>query len=177
MEIWRNIKGYKGYEGLYQVSNEGRIKSLERVVIRKNGIPCTVKETIIKPQTISGGHLGFTLSKNGVQKLIPIHQAVARAFLPNPNRYTLVHHKNHNPTDNRVENLEWMQKSDHQALHNSKNKTKIVYQYTLDGKLVNVWNSLSDASKQLGITIMGISACCNNRLKTYKGYIWSFIPL
>lgn len=121
MEIWRDIVGY---EGLYQVSNEGRVKSLERTVIRKNGRPCTVKEKIIKPQKYSsGGHLCFSIYKHGTYKMLPIHQAVAKAFLLNPNGYTLVHHKNHNPTDNRVENLEWMTKSMHQTLHNTERKT------------------------------------------------------
>lgn len=175
MEIWRDIEGY---EGLYQVSNEGRIKSSERIVKRKNGRNCFVKEKIIKPQEYSiFGHLCFTPCKNGTQKTIPIHKAVATAFLPNPNGYILVHHKNHNPKDNSVENLEWMSKSEHRALHNSENKTKMVYQYTLNNELVKVWNSLSEASKQLEITISGISDCCHNRRKKYEGYKWSITPL
>ena len=174
MEEWRDIKGY---EGLYQVSNEGRVKSLERIAKRKTVGNYIVKEQIIKPQTISGGHLGFTPSKDGVQKLIPIHQAVAMAFIPNPNGYTLVHHKNHNPTDNRVENLEWLNRSTHQSIHNTENKKKLTYQYTLDNTLVKEWKSVKEAAKELGIGIAGISNCAVGRLKTYKGYKWSHIPL
>lgn len=176
MENWKDIEGY---EGLYQVSNEGRIKSLERVVMRSNGRPCTIKETIIKPQKYSNAnHLAFTLIKNGYQKTMPIHRAVAQAFIPNldPTKYTIVHHIDHNPQNNNVENLMWMTKNEHQALHNSIDKTKFVYQYK-DCELVAVWDSVGEAAKTLDITKVGIYGCCNKRLKTYNGYKWSYEPL
>lgn len=172
MEKWRDIKGY---EGIYQISNKGRVKRLERIA--KTTGNHIIKEHIIKPQTITGGHLGFTACKDGAQKLMQIHRAVAMAFIPNPNGYALVHHKDHDPKNNRAENLEWLNRSTHQSIHNAENKKKLTYQYTLDNTLVKEWESVKEAAKELGIEVSGISNCTVGRLKTYKGYRWSHTPL
>lgn len=91
-EIWKDIKGY---EGLYQVSNKGRIKSFyfSKEVILKNNMRNTYE--IIQ------------LTKNKKRKSFQIHQLVAQAFLPNPNNYVIVNHKDFNRTNNNVDNLEW----------------------------------------------------------------------
>jgi hypothetical protein len=108
-EIWKNIKGF---EGLYQISNLGRVKSLKRVVnYCKESKSRTKKHTVdekIKKGTQKGnGYLHLSLYKNNIGYNRYIHRLVAEAFLPNPNNYKTVNHKNLNKKDNRVENLEW----------------------------------------------------------------------
>ena len=182
MEIWRDIEGY---EGLYQVSNEGNGKSLERTIIYKDGRKKLIKEHQLEKNPIPSGHLYFVLSKNGKVEHIQVHKVVAQAFIPNldPTRYTIVHHINEDPTDNRVENLVWMTKQEHQALHMPEALGKTVYQYTLNDKLVKIWNTASDAARELGFSQGGISERCRGgayrngkwfNSYTYKGFKWSY---
>lgn len=176
-EIWKDIKGY---ESLYQISNYGRVKSLN--------YKRTCKEIILKQHRESKNHLFVSLWKDTSFKRFKIHRLVAEAFISNPNNYEIVHHIDHNPENNRVDNLVWMDKREHQALHNVEGKSKTVYQYTLEGELIAVWKSASEAAKQLKYTISNICDCCvgkrfdKSRGKwvkriQYKGYKWSYIPL
>ena len=103
-EIWKDIEGY---EGLYQVSNWGRVKSLAR--IDENNHP--VKERIMKPSK-SFGYLYVSLSKHGKYKRIRIHRLVAIAFIPNPDNKEEVGHKDETRTNNHVDNLEWVSKKE-----------------------------------------------------------------
>ena len=103
MEIWKDIKGY---EGLYQISNLGRVKVLPRK--RKNGTNFYIqKERIIKPQLKDGRYYGIGLHKNGKLKNFLIHRLVAEAFLPNTHNYKQVNHIDANKHNNRADNLEW----------------------------------------------------------------------
>lgn len=102
-EIWKDIKGY---EGLYQVSNKGRVKSLDRVV--KNGIKYNhIKQHVMKTRINGRGYIAVMLCKNGVRKMIAVHRLVAEAFIQNPDNKPVVDHINTIRTDNRVENLRW----------------------------------------------------------------------
>ncbi len=118
MEIWRDIKGY---EGLYQVSNYGRVKSLDRVIEVMNILFGSqirhLKEKYIKPKVNSNNRLQVRLCKDGVKEQKQIHVIVAEAFIPNPNGCDVVHHIDHNPLNNRVENLVWMPKEEHSTMH------------------------------------------------------------
>lgn len=99
-EIWKDIEGY---EGMYQVSNMGRVKSLTRKVWNY-----TKPGRILKPGAKENGYLHVGLSNGlNVEKHAHVHRLVAKAFIPNPNNYPEVNHKNMNKADNRVENLEW----------------------------------------------------------------------
>lgn len=95
-EYWRPVVGY---EGLYEVSNIGRVKSLSYYGGRNT--------MILKPIKTQNGYLRVHLAKDCVHKKRSIHRLVAEAFIPNPNNYKLVNHINEDKTDNRVENLEW----------------------------------------------------------------------
>ena len=95
-EIWKDIDGY---EGLYQISNLGNVKSLN---YRNQGI-----ERILTPKCNNAGRLWVELARNGDRKPMLIHRLVAMAFIPNPNGYPQVNHMDENPKNNRVDNLEW----------------------------------------------------------------------
>jgi hypothetical protein len=106
MEIWKDVKGY---EGLYQVSSEGRVKSLKRIVYR--GIPSeyrTVPERILKGRPDGCGYLQVRLYKNGVSEYPKVHRLVANAFIPNDFALPQVNHKNGVKKDNCICNLEWV---------------------------------------------------------------------
>jgi hypothetical protein len=104
-EIWKPVKGY---EGLYEVSNLGRVKSLERIVKKSDGSKRTVNERILKPAMNSVGYFYIDLSNQGVKKTRKIHQLVAESFLNHTpcGHKLVVNHINFDRTDNRVQNLE-----------------------------------------------------------------------
>lgn len=102
-EVWKDIKEY---EGKYQVSDLGRIKSLSRVTKNSKG-EFKTKEIIMKPTKATNGYLLACLWKNNKQSKVNIHRLVANAFIDNPNNYKEINHKDEDKTNNRVENLEW----------------------------------------------------------------------
>lgn len=104
VEEWKDIKGYEGY---YQVSNLGRVKSLPRLLIYSDGQKHYYKEKILKPQKHYRGYLLVVLCKCGVRCGDVVHRLVAEAFIPNPNNYNEINHIDEDKTNNRVDNLEW----------------------------------------------------------------------
>ena len=112
MEIWKDINGY---EGIYQISNTGRLKSLKRLFIRKNNInPYNKEEIILKLQNNGKGYLFIRLSKNSKHKYYYIHRLVALHFIDNPSNKPAVNHKDGNKSNNNVNNLEWVTNSENQ---------------------------------------------------------------
>lgn len=112
--IWANVKNY---EGIYQVSSNGEIKSLSRLVKHPKKDYYIISR-YLKPVKMNNGYLTVTLSKNGVQKPTCVHRIVAEAFVPNYKKLEQVNHKNGDKTDNKVFNLEWMTRSEN-MLHAS----------------------------------------------------------
>lgn len=100
MEEWRDIKGY---EGLYQVSNLGRVKSLARKTNNQYG----KKERLMTQKLDKDGYKRVGLNKNGKQIYYGVHRLVAQAFISNPNNYPQINHKDENKSNNKVDNLEW----------------------------------------------------------------------
>ncbi|NJR45964.1 MAG: hypothetical protein HC775_09305 [Hyellaceae cyanobacterium CSU_1_1] len=103
-EVFVDISNYEGY---YQVSNYGNVRSLDRVIKEKTGKTQTLKGRILKPRINPGGYYHVGLGKNGTRATFAIHQLVARAFIPNPNNKKTVNHINGNKLSNSVSNLEW----------------------------------------------------------------------
>lgn len=107
MEEWKDIKGY---EGLYQVSSEGRVKSLDHTIVCYNGKGVATKKhtgKILKPFSRSPFYKSVSLRKDGEMRQLLVHRLVAEAFIPNTNNFPLINHKDENPSNNFVENLEW----------------------------------------------------------------------
>lgn len=119
MEQWKPVVGYEGY---YEVSDRGRVRSTDRTVpsSSRNGGFRHRPSVILRQKERRNGYMSLSLSLNGVIKDVLVHRLVAKAFLPNPNGFDQVNHKNMNKADNRVENLEWCDQSmnmKHSILH------------------------------------------------------------
>lgn len=188
-EIWKDIKGY---EGLYQVSNYGRIKSLERYIEWKNGIRL-VREKILKPTENENKYLRINLSKNDKPKTIKVHRLVAEAFIPNSENKPCIDHINTIRTDNRVENLRWVtysennlnpislekfiksKKGKNQPESSILKKSKPVLQIDKNtGKIINLFSSSKEVERQLDFNQGNISSCCLGKQKTAYGYYWCY---
>lgn len=103
IEKWVDITGF---EGLYRISDHGKVKSLAKTWVSANGRVCAKGETVLKPD-ISGEYLRVTLCKDSVQYRMSIHRIVAQHFIPNPNNLPFVNHKFGDKHDNRASELEW----------------------------------------------------------------------
>lgn len=182
-EIWKNIKGY---EGLYQVSNLGRVKSLDRYMNNKHGTKTLKKGRILINSLVKRtGYLRVSLSKNGKFISKSIHQLVATAFIPNPNYYDQINHKDENKANNCINNLEWCDSKynnnygNHSlkiSLTRKKNQkgSKKVYQYDLDNNFIKVWDSTREVARIFNINNCAISRCCRGKQKTSCGFVWKY---
>ena len=174
-EIW---KDKKDYEGLYQVSNLGRAKSLDRYVKGKGHSLQLKKGRILKPMKDNNGYLKVRLCNGEKSKTFNLHRLVAETFIPNSNNLPEVNHKNEIKTDNRVENLEWCDRKYNQNYGTrtekcSKKLSKPVLQYTLEGEFVKEWKSVTECGRN-GYNRGNVYACCRGKLKTYKGFLWEY---
>ena len=166
MEIWKDIPGY---EGLYQVSDCGRIKSLN---YRR-----TKQECIMKPR-VAHGYQYVKLFKDKLRKLVKVHRLVAQVFIPNPDNKPEVNHINGIKTDNRAENLEWTTHSENQlhAYRNGlqKQNSKSVLQYDLQDNFLKSFESIAAAVNETKVHRGCISECCTGKRKTAGGYHWEY---
>ena len=173
MEVWKDIPGF---EGLYQVSSQGRVKSLDMRTKYKNTSNTMLRKgRVLSPKTSNKGYLEVVLVKNKVRYNKRVHQLVALTFIPNPNGYNVINHINENKKDNFVENLEWCTIRQNCEAYTSSRNT--IYQYSLDGDLIKVWHSITRAAESVKGDKTGVQHCCCTGLKTYKGYIWTYSPI
>ena len=168
-EEWRDVAGY---EGLYQVSSEGRVKSLERKGCKR--------ERILKPKTNRYGYLIVGLYAGGKRKMFFVHRLVCQAFHDNPENKLDVNHINENKTDNRACNLEWSTRKEN-CNHGTRNvrmaiaKSRPIAQYTLNGKLLKVWPSTAEVERRAGFDHSAISKAANGNRKTAYGFRWKYV--
>lgn len=196
-EIWKDIPGF---EGLYQVSDLGRVK---RLPVGKQYPSRQTHNNIRKPH-IKNGYYQVNLSKENKVKWISVHRLVAITFLPNPDNLPCVNHKDENRLNNNVDNLEWCthrynamygsgrlrQKLSVKAndpnnnwaqkvletrdRRNMSNKRKAVYQMDLRGNVLNKFVSISEAARQTNSNISSISNCCTHKRVSAKGFKWEY---
>ena len=157
MEHWKEIACY---EGLYEVSNLGRVKSL------LHG-----KDKILKPWKTHGGYLQVCLSKDGKVKHTLVHRLVADSFIPNPNNLETVNHKDEVKTNNVASNLEWMTRGDN-IIYSKACKVQMFDKQT--GELLATFPSTMEAERVTRIYQGNISSCCNGKRKSAGGYIWRY---
>ena len=170
-EIWLPIEGY---EEFYEVSNLGRVRSLERTVIKKNGVKRKVSGKILKPR-VTRGYLIVELCKNGIRRYFLIHRLVATAFIPNPDKKLCVNHLDENKQNNSVENLEWctVQENNNYGTRTKRSSEKHK-KAVLCVELNQIFPSLTDAAKQLCLSVGNISHVLAGRYKTTGGYHFEY---
>lgn len=171
-EIWKDIKGYIG---LYQVSNFGRIKSLRRKIISPTGNYYS-KEKILTTNANDGlGYVRIQLFKNNKSKCVRVHRLVAEAFIPNPYNKRDVNHKNGIKSDNRVENLEWATRSENELHSISVLGKKPFTKKIICVETGQVFNSVTEAAKKYKTTISCISRVLSAKRKTYNKKHWKYL--
>lgn len=160
---WLKIKGIDYF---YEINKLGQIRNK--------------KGKILKPAINSGGYEVVTLRKNNKRKQFYIHRLVAETFIPNPNHYKEINHKNENKTDNRVNNLEWCNRK-YNSIYGTKLERqrksnplkKKIIQYSFNDEIIKVWESITLASKELSISRANIVQCLrDDKRKTAGGYKW-----
>lgn len=194
IEIFKDIEGY---EGLYQISNYGNVKSLN--------YHCTGKEKILKQGKDKYGYLFVNLYKDGKRKKFLSHRLVVTTFISNdnPTEKIQVNHIDENKENNHVSNLEWVTPKENinwgtrneraskniskamkgknnpmygkKHTEESKQKMRIpILQYTLDGEFLKEFDSTTQASTELNIDSGNITQCCRKKRKTCGGFIWRY---
>lgn len=175
MEIWKDIIGY---EGLYKISSLGNVKSLDRYYFNR------YKEILIKGKKIkpfiTNNYYAINLHKNGKGKTRYIHRLVAEHFIPKENNKPYVNHKNENKLDNRVANLEWCSPAYNINYGNCRKKISIsnstpVVQFDKNGKVLNTFYGMNEASRLTGISSAAICKCCKGIIKKTHGYIFKYL--
>lgn len=182
-EIWKDIEGYNG---LYQISNFGRVKSLTRISSYYNALYGKEKQRIrkahiMKTHTPKNRYTSVVLTKNGVEKTFTIHRLVAEAFIPNLENKEQVNHIDGNKSNNCVDNLEFCTPSENNkhafdtGLNKPHNQRK-VNQYDLNNNYIKTWNSIIEFLKENNINLKnsGITSCCKGKQKTAYGYKWKY---
>lgn len=164
-EVWKDIKGY---EGRYQVSNYGNVKSLK---YRHHN-----KISLLKKYK-SSNYYRVALGK--AHKKFFIHRLVAEAFIPNPHNLPFINHKDENGLNNYFKNLEWCTQS-YNINYGTRNervaqkKRRLIAQYNLNGEIIKTWASGTTIEKELKFYHSNIIKCCKKEINTAYGYKWKY---
>lgn len=165
VEVWKPIKGYEGY---YEVSSLGRVRSIARTITKSNGVKLKVEEKLLTQATITGGYLAVCLSKNGKWHCYPAHRLVAQTFIPNPDKLPIINHKDINPENNEVNNLEWcsyeynnnyLDRNERMSMH----KKKEIEVINSKGEIVDIVKGLIDTMDKYNISKHYIKQSNNGR--------------
>lgn len=175
-EIWKAVPGY---EGLYEVSNMGRVRSLDTIVVTKRGVQKKKKGLLLQPMKTKKGYYMVNLQKTRMY----VHRIVAAAFLPNPDLLPYINHKDENKENNRVDNLEWCDNKynlnygttlERMRAHSAGFPKKRVVQMDREGNELGEFESLADAARAVGVPYTNIAVCCKETYRTAGGYKWKF---
>ena len=171
-EIWLPIEGY---ENLYEVSNLGRVRRLESFVTNTNGVTRKVPGKILKPGTNKNGYLKVVLSKNGIHRNYYLHRLVSTAFLPKSEGRPCVNHLDENKQNNSAENLEWctVKENNNYGTRNKRASEKI-QKPVLCIELNRIFPSLTEAARQLCLSVENLSHVLTGRIKTTGGYHFEY---
>lgn len=180
-----------GFDGLYQVSNYGKVKSLPKVVYCSNGtVRPYKKERILRPGSRFFGHLHVVLRKENKSFVCQVHRLVANAFIENIHNKPFINHIDGNPRNNHVDNLEWCTPSEnvkhafdvlgkrignrtnHKFGEKHANAVGVVQMK--NGVEINRFGSMMDASRHTSIDFRLIQKCCSGDYKTTKGFQWKY---
>lgn len=197
METWKDIKGF---EGMYQISSLGKVRSLDRIEeLRhssgteykrlKKGKELTPEKGLrVEPYVV------YYLKKNGKRYMKKAHRLVALAFIENNENKKVVNHKDCNPKNNAVENLEWcthqenikhaydngridLSKAVESSVKNRYKRFKKVYQYTMNNEFIREFESVKSAANHIGVDQSSLARACRGAYSNSKNYIWSYVIL
>lgn len=175
VEIWKPVKGYEGW---YEVSNIGNVRSVDRFVRFEDGRYANYKSKDIKLSKNRNGYFNANLWKNSKLSIKYVHRLVAEAFIPNPENKPQVNHKDGNKENNLESNLEWatiLENARHAHRTNltpNSYKPKKVHQYDKQGNLINTYNSMYEATEAVNGNHGKIGMVVRGLRKTHKGYVW-----
>ena len=177
-EIWKDINGY---EGLYQCSNHGRVRSLDRYVFEHSGKRQFRKGQFIKPRINKNGYLQLALNKNSKRKMIYVHVLVAQTFIENIDHKETVNHKDGNKLNNFINNLEWVSYSENnehsyiqlnRKVSDEGGSPKAVYIIDTVNKTMKFFNSISDTTKNIKLSHTQINRYIHSDKKWKGRYIF-----
>jgi len=167
-EVWKDIPNF---EGRYMVSNLGRIKSMK---YRHHN-----KEEILKQESNQNYKRVCLYTKDGKRHHFGVHRLVAMAFLPNPNNYNEINHKDENPSNNCIDNLEWCEHTYNINYGTRTQKARLgiikpIEQYDKNNNFIKKYNSITEIEKEFNFNRSNIIACAKGRISTAYGFKWKY---
>ena len=154
-----------GYAGLYKISPDGQVLNVQT-------------GNLLKGNVNSHGYMVFSLTKGGQKKDCKLHRLLALTFIPNPNNYDCINHKDGNKLNNSLDNLEWCTKGYNnfhaRTVLNTDTNEKPVCQTTINGEFVALWSSIGKAAKTMNVSPPCIVDCCEGRAKSAAGFVWDY---
>lgn len=177
-EVWKPIKETNG---IYEISNFGNIRSIDRYARVCGGGKRLVKGRNRKPIKCRNGYLELQANLSGERKCYLIHRLVAQYFIPNPHNYPEVNHKDENPQNNHVDNLEWCTPK-YNCNYGTRNRRcmekvikKPVKQLSLSGEVIAIYPMITEAMRKTGVDESQIIRVCKGRNITAGGYKWEYV--
>ena len=185
-EIWKDIyyynepkKEWVDYRGLYQVSNFGRVRSLDRIVNHNNSKYLTLKGKCLKTFKDGNGYLQVQLHKDGIYKNHRISRLVYFTFNYGADTKLQVNHIDEDKSNNRLDNLNLMTCKENnnwgtRTIRSALAQSKTVLQFDKNGNFIKDWSSINEAARITNMSAGAIAGCCKGRRKTHKGFIWKY---
>lgn len=180
-EKWKSLKGIVECGTYYEVSNFGRVRSIDRNIIDKNGKERKIKGRIMKQNKKENGYMQINLKEYGRSKYYSVHRLVAMAFIPNIKELPCVNHKDENKENNNYLNLEWcdMMYNNHYGNHIercAKGKSKRVKAYKHEtNEFIGEFESVKKTAEFLGLNSKSVSAVCRGDRTKHKGYYFKYV--